>query len=119
MLNNPMISLIVNFIDLQSDQNILPARKYITADNLSYLPQVGDVLAVEIDIDTQRAVSLSINDSRFFNASHDQPQIPAKCYIVKQIATKLMVNEDCDNIDYLLEGLSFVAARDVFFRINK
>lgn len=114
MLNNPMISLMVNFIDLQTDQNIIPVRKYITADSLSYLPRVGDVLTAEIDIDTQLAVSLSINDAQFFNGSHEQPQIPAKCYVVKQIAKKLMVNEACDNIDYLLDEVSFVAARDIF-----
>ncbi|MCD9523773.1 hypothetical protein GLP21_08225 [Photobacterium carnosum] len=117
MLNNPMISLIVNFVDLQSDQNILPARKYITGDSLSYLPKVGDVLAVEIDINSQLAVSLSINDLRFFNDTHEQPQVPAKCYVVKQITTKLMVNDACDNVDYLLEEVSFVEARKMF--INK
>ncbi|PSW61844.1 hypothetical protein C0W54_08345 [Photobacterium kishitanii] len=114
MLNNPMIALMVNFIDLQSDQNIIPARKYITADSLSYLPRVGDVLTAEIDIDTQLPVSIAINDAQFFNASHEQPQIPAKCYVVKQLVKKLMVNDACDNIDYLLEEVSFVAARDVF-----
>ncbi|MCD9556597.1 hypothetical protein GRJ22_09115 [Photobacterium carnosum] len=117
MLNNPMISLMVNFVDLQSDQNILPARKYITGDSLSYLPKVGDVLAVEIDINSQLAVSLSINDLRFFNDTHEQPQVPAKCYVVKQITTKLMVNNACDNVDYLLKEVSFVEARKMF--INK
>ena len=115
MLNNSIISLMVNFIDLQSDQNIIPVRKYITGDSLSYLPCIGDVLTAEIDIYSQLVVSLSINDAPFFNDSHKQPQIPAKCYVVKQIVKKLMVNEDCDNIDYLLEELSFAAARDMFF----
>ena len=108
-----MVSLMVNFIDLQSDQNILPVRKYITADSLSYLPKIGDVLSVEIDIYSQLAVSLSINDSRFFSDTHKQPQVPAKCYTVKQIITKLMVNEDCDNVDYLLEEVSFVEAKKI------
>ncbi|MEC6814688.1 hypothetical protein VXS05_06415 [Photobacterium toruni] len=116
MLNNPMISLMVNFIDLQSEQNILPIRKYITGDSLSYLPKVGDVLAVEIDIDSQLAVSLSINDLRFFKNTHEQAQVPAKCYVVKQIATKLMVNDACDNVDYLLEEISFVAAREMLVK---
>ena len=75
MLNNPMISLMVNFVDLQSDQNILPVRKYITGDSLSYLPKVGDVLAVEIDIASQLAVSLSINDLRFFNDTHENAML--------------------------------------------
>ncbi|MEC6822948.1 hypothetical protein [Photobacterium piscicola] len=116
MLNNPMISLMVNFVDLQSDQNILPVRKYITGDSLSYLPKVGDVLSVEIDIDSQLAVSLSINDLRFFNDTHEQSQVPAKCYVVKQITTKLMVNNACDNVDYLLEEVSFVAAREMLLK---
>ncbi|WP_305809773.1 hypothetical protein [Photobacterium kishitanii] len=68
----------------------------------------------------QLPVSLAINDAQFFNGSHEQPQIPAKCYVVKQIAKKLMVNDACDNIDYLLEEVSFVAARDVFLaKTNK
>lgn len=119
MLDNTMISLMVNFIDIQTDQHILPTRKYITADNLSYLPVVEDILTVEIDIDTQLPVSLSINDTQFFNASDTQPQVPAKCYIVKQIVKKLMVNEACDNIDYLLEEMSFIAAKKACLTITK